>query len=353
MPVSNLGRKRGRRKRSLWLPAGTEWQVLSGVRGATILEVAGLHSGPARTARGGLFMSGVSTKFTRLVLPSLLVFLLIPGLSAAQQATAQQAKKKSHKKPEPTKALPVLSAGPLSPLTLDQTPAVPPQVSYRDGHLTIVAQNSTLGDILRAVRKQTGASVEIPGNATERVVGRFGPGPARDVLASLLNGSHFNYVMLGSVNDPSKVEQVILTSKAPTGGAKSDASLQANVGANNPGQPNAYQPSQMGPGMQGPPPAEAPEASAGNDGDNSGADNADENSSGDQAEQQQENQQEGAPEGVQQPQNFDRQQQQQQVKTPEQLLQELQQQQLRQQQMQQGQPQPQIVNPVNQPPKQQ
>ncbi len=89
--------------------------------------------------------------------------------------------------------------------------------------LTIVAENSTLADILRAVRTQTGAIVEIPPNATERVVTHLGPGPARDVLVSLLDGSHFNYVMLGSQTRPGMLERIILTSKAGAapGGAPS------------------------------------------------------------------------------------------------------------------------------------
>jgi hypothetical protein len=93
-------------------------------------------------------------------------------------------------------------------------PALPPQVRYSRGQLTIVAENSTLADILRAVRTQTGAQVEVPPNATERVVAHLGPGPARDVLAALLNGTHFNYVMLGSPAHPDSVDRVILTSKS-------------------------------------------------------------------------------------------------------------------------------------------
>jgi len=87
-------------------------------------------------------------------------------------------------------------------------------VTFDNGQLTIVAQNSTLGDILRAVRAKTGATVEVPGNATERVVAKIGPGPAREVLASLLNGSHFNYVMLGSPTKADMVDRIILTSKS-------------------------------------------------------------------------------------------------------------------------------------------
>ena len=81
-------------------------------------------------------------------------------------------------------------------------PALPPQVHYSRGQLTIVAENSTLADILAAVRSQTGAQVDVPPSATERVVAHLGPGPTRDVLTALLNGTHFNYVMIGSPAHP-------------------------------------------------------------------------------------------------------------------------------------------------------
>jgi len=105
----------------------------------------------------------------------------------------------------------------LAPPAANLKPATPPQVAFNSGILTITANDSTLGDILRAVHHQTGASVDVPGNATERVVGQFGPGPARDVMASLLNGSHFNYVLLGSEADPGGLDRVVLLSK-PMGG---------------------------------------------------------------------------------------------------------------------------------------
>jgi hypothetical protein len=100
---------------------------------------------------------------------------------------------------------------------LEQMPALPPQVRYNRGQLTIVAENSTLADILRAVRTQTGATVEIPPSATERVVTHLGPGPTRDVLTALLNGTHFNYVMLGSPAHPESVDRLILTLKSGGG----------------------------------------------------------------------------------------------------------------------------------------
>jgi hypothetical protein len=98
---------------------------------------------------------------------------------------------------------------------LDAIPAVAPQVSYENGLLTIVAPNSTLGDILRGVRKHTSADIEIPPAANERVATRLGPGPAREVMAELLNGSRFNYILLGSPEDANALVRVVLVAKTP------------------------------------------------------------------------------------------------------------------------------------------
>ena len=89
---------------------------------------------------------------------------------------------------------------------------MPPQVTLRDGLLTIVADNSTLGDVLKAVQRVTGANIEDPGGSSgERVYFRGGPGAPRDVLASLLNGSRYDYILLGSPQQPKALARVILT----------------------------------------------------------------------------------------------------------------------------------------------
>lgn len=121
---------------------------------------------------------------------------------------------------------------------MDMLPAAAPQVTYRDGMLTILAQNSTLGDVLREVHKQTGATIDVPANATERVAARLGPGPARTVLADLLNGSAFNYVMIGKDSDPAALVSVSLTSK-PAGGAPRETMAYQPP-------PQYVQPGQMG-----------------------------------------------------------------------------------------------------------
>jgi len=110
--------------------------------------------------------------------------------------------------------IPLPAASSLVSVPLDQVPASPPEVQFHQGRLTIKASNSTLGDILSAVCRETGASIDVRGDTTERVVGRFGPSPARDVLVSLLNGSHFNYVLLGPAQNPFGLSRIVMTSRS-------------------------------------------------------------------------------------------------------------------------------------------
>jgi hypothetical protein len=94
---------------------------------------------------------------------------------------------------------------------LAELPPGPVIVNYQDGQLIIEAQNATLSSVLRAACNQTGTVVDIPSDAEERVVGVFGPGPAREVFASLLNGSLFNYVMMGSTDAAARVVRLTLS----------------------------------------------------------------------------------------------------------------------------------------------
>jgi len=233
-----------------------------------------------------------------------------PSQGPLKQAPLKKKTKKSQKPQLP--ALPSGPTGPVQAIPLDSMAPVPPQVSYQNAQLTIVAANSTLGDILRAVRKQTGAEIEIP-SATERVVTHLGPGPAREVMADLLNGSRFNYVLLGSPEDSAVLSRVVLVAKTgPDNAIPNDPnSLLIAEQA----QPGIVQ-RPVGPG--GTP---MPEAGAeANDAQPAEDDDAD------QAAAEAEQQQQPAPD---QPA----------VKTPQQMLQEMQQRQLQlQQQQQSGQP---------------
>ena len=232
--------------------------------------------------------------------------VLCPGVASPVNAATSQSHRKA-KKPAPLPPLPSGPTGPVQQIPLDSMAPVPPQVTYENAQLTIVAPNSTLGDILRAVRKQTGAEIEIPA-APERVVTHLGPGPARAVVAELLNGSRFNYVLLGSPANDALLTRVVLVAK--TGPDNVNSTIGGSMAEQQqPGMPpNAAQPEAA---------ADANEAEATDDSTDDAADQA-----AAEAEQPA-----TAPE---QPG----------VKTPQEMLQEMQQRQLQLQQQQQlpGQP---------------
>ncbi len=140
-----------------------------------------------------------------------------PSRTATTVAKASALKSKAHSR----KSAPVAEVPqpPPPPPTLEQQPPVPPQISYQNGQLTIDSQNATLSQVLRSVQVQTGASLDIPSGAgNERVVARLGPGRPKDVLASLLNGSKFNYVILGEPGNSGGVQKIILLSKNNSAG---------------------------------------------------------------------------------------------------------------------------------------
>jgi hypothetical protein len=115
-----------------------------------------------------------------------------------------------------------------SPGTVQPKSSSLPRVTYRDGQLTITALNASLGDVLRAVSTQTGAVIEFPADrAGERFSAQTSPGPVRDVLAKLFNGSGFNYVMLASPTNPNLLQRMILTNaNQPAGSSPSAVSGQ-------------------------------------------------------------------------------------------------------------------------------
>jgi hypothetical protein len=98
------------------------------------------------------------------------------------------------------------------PPTPAQMPPVPASVAYQNGLLTIAAENSTLADVLMQVRAKLGAAIDFPpGASSQRVVIHAGPMPPRQALLALLSGSGFDYVIVGSEQDPQSVQRVILT----------------------------------------------------------------------------------------------------------------------------------------------
>ena len=171
--------------------------------------------------------------FRRIALP--LALLAGCGLASAQQPPASQVPrshvskaKRAKRAPAPVPVPTPVATPPVPvytpPPTPETMPAQPPQVNYANGMLTIVAANSTLGDILNAVKSRTGATIDAPGALSERVATQLGPAPPRQVLADLLKGSHYDYVMVGSENDPQGIRSIILTRNSSPAGAASASS---------------------------------------------------------------------------------------------------------------------------------
>ena len=78
-----------------------------------------------------------------------------------------------------------------------------------------MAHNVSLAQVLSEVQRKTGADIPIPSAAAqEQVVADIGLLPVRDALTALLNGSRFNFIMVGADNDPSKLKSLILTFRA-------------------------------------------------------------------------------------------------------------------------------------------
>jgi hypothetical protein len=85
-------------------------------------------------------------------------------------------------------------------------------VTYLDGQLTIDSDNLTLAAVLELVAQKTGAVIEVPsGTGQERIIEHAGPGRPEDVIASLLNGSPFDFVIVGSPLHEHAPTQVLLS----------------------------------------------------------------------------------------------------------------------------------------------
>ena len=86
-----------------------------------------------------------------------------------------------------------------------------PVVTYQNGQLTIDAETLTLADVLKLIAEKTGAEIDVPsGSGLDRIIEHAGPGRAEDVLASLLNGSPFDFVIVSSPQPPHDPTQVLL-----------------------------------------------------------------------------------------------------------------------------------------------
>jgi antitoxin (DNA-binding transcriptional repressor) of toxin-antitoxin stability system len=142
------------------------------------------------------------------------------------------------------------SAEPISVAPVEEPPL---DVTYRDGLLGIRANKATLSEVLYAVQQRTGAEVSIAAGAEqEKVVADIAPGPAPEVLARLLNGSKFNFLILSAVDNPQRLDRVILSAR-PDGAFMPLSPVQMQ---NDDSEPSV---SNLQPGNRAPAPTQVPQ----------------------------------------------------------------------------------------------
>ncbi|MFI5087750.1 MAG: hypothetical protein ACHP7I_05095 [Terriglobales bacterium] len=137
-------------------------------------------------------------------------------------ALAPRAVSSDHPRAHPVrKAKPKRIAAVLAP-----PPVAALHVSYEDGLLSISAQDAPLSDILAQLHQRTGATIDAPADMDDRIAAELGPGPAVQVVAALLEATHFNYLIAGAANRPGAVQSIQLTVK-PSFDAEAEAPAPA------------------------------------------------------------------------------------------------------------------------------
>jgi hypothetical protein len=101
-------------------------------------------------------------------------------------------------------------------------PQQPAHVTYTNGQLTVAANNSSLNQILRDIAHETG--MKITGGVTdERVFGQYGPAAPSKVLSELLDGTGSNMLLVHA-----------------TAATPAELVLTPRLGGVTPPNPNAY-----------------------------------------------------------------------------------------------------------------
>lgn len=146
----------------------------------------------------------------------------------------------------PTSASPATQpAEPAAQPTPAQSPAQRATVTYTGGQLSVSASNSSLNQILREISRSAGIKIT-GGVAEERVFGNYGPAPAAEVLASLLDGTASNMILVQGTGD--HATELILTPR--TGGPTPPNPNSASFDSSNDGDTVPRQSANPGPSSQ-------------------------------------------------------------------------------------------------------
>jgi hypothetical protein len=228
------------------------------------MRTNGPNSGVARLGMGSV-RGGLRSRIQAVLVAAAVIFF---ASAAVEQISAQEHKrtttaKKSSAAPQPASVAPepVPPKLPDWPANNQPTNAT---VAWNSKGLRVDAANSSLQQIMKDVATATGATISGL-NADQRMFGTYGPGPARDVISQLLEGSGYNVLMIGDQGGGTP-RQVVL-SRQPTGPAPAATNNQAS-GADDSGAEAEEPP----PPAQMPSPQQQPQQNApGNNGFGPGA----------------------------------------------------------------------------------
>ena len=105
------------------------------------------------------------------------------------------------------------------PQTNAATPTPPPapkkvEITFQDGRLRLVSNKASLAEVLNEIRAQLHADIVVPAGAEQEVVAvALGPSTPREVISKLLDGSRYNFIIVGTDADANQVERVVLSPK--------------------------------------------------------------------------------------------------------------------------------------------
>jgi hypothetical protein len=156
--------------------------------------------------------------------------------AAPVQRTAVSSAPAGNPNPVAQTAAPTATPAP-APVRPVDVPPVPPEVTFRDGMITLTAPNSSLASVLSAISSKTG--IEFEGadlGAADRLALSIGPAPEADVLSAIFDGWRYDYVALGKPDSPAIIQRVILTAKGSVPATPQPGAVQqrnADDGPNN------------------------------------------------------------------------------------------------------------------------
>jgi hypothetical protein len=216
-----------------------------------------------------MLVSGLALSVLALLaVPAILGVKNLPAQTHAPQSTKPAQKQKAVARPaQPRRRAAAyarvasIESGP-APGAIAAPPSAPPapiwpadqppnqaKVSWDSRGLEIEASNSSLDQILHQVAADTGTKLEGL-TQDQRIFGTYGPGPVRDVLSKLLDGSGYNVLMIEGRDADAPLEVVFFVSSL--------ASPQTVANNRNRSNPEDDDAEPLKPGPPPPPPMKTP-----------------------------------------------------------------------------------------------